>query len=132
MSGPAISSDLTDSSLRALTTIELSVGTRKLTTAWNMILSKIPTAAVRITTDEVFLQNVIDVQVDAVLRFLNNPDGKLEESGDDYSFRRDANTSTGAVFISDSEFALLGDGDSISEGAFTVKPAGTRLNGGFC
>jgi hypothetical protein len=59
-----------------------------------------------------------------VLRVLSNPDGKLEEEGDDYRYRLDAARSTGALYVSDAELALLGAGDDQSDGAFTIKPAG--------
>jgi hypothetical protein len=121
--------DLIDSSLRALTTQELSVGVRKLESAFNIILTRVPSLTARLDaspTDIALRQLVIDTQVDMVLRFLNNPDGKYEESGDDYSFKRDSATSTGAVYMTDAEAALLAGPGLASNGAYTIRPSGWR------
>jgi hypothetical protein len=50
-----------------------------------------------------FLRLVMQVQCAMVLRVLNNPDGVLEESGDDYTRRLDATVSTGELYATDSE-----------------------------
>jgi hypothetical protein len=42
-----------------------------------------------------------------VVRVLRNPDGKLQETLDDYSYRRDSAVSAGLLYVSDDELAQL-------------------------
>ena len=124
---PASSTDLSDRSLRTLTAQELSVGTVLLADAWNIILAARPNVATRLDAlpaDLVFKALVVQIECAMVLRVLANPDGKLEEAGDDYRYRLDAARSTGALYLSDAELGLLGSGDGASDGAWTIKPAG--------
>lgn len=133
---PAGVNDLIENSLRTLTDKEKTVGTRRLATAWGIILTHVPTVSARLdeprpdglpegelSPADVLRGLVIDVQCSMVLRFLNNPDGLLEEKGDDYEYRRDSATSTGELYITEREIELLGAGDGTSETAFSIKPA---------
>lgn len=131
---PATQTDLSNRSLRALTTQELTVGTVLLGDAWNIILGQVPSVGTRLDTtpvDVVFKALVVQIECAMVLRVLNNPDGKFEESGDDYSYRRDSAVSTGALYLSDAEAGLLNVGDGQSTGAFTIKPAGLVRGDGY-
>lgn len=66
-------------------------------------------------------QDLVDyVAASMVLRVLRNPEGLLSESIDDYEFRRDAATSTGALELLDDETALL---KTRRRGAFTIRPS---------
>lgn len=124
---PATANDLANRSLRTLSTQELIVGSVLLDDAWNVIVSKVPSVGTRLDAtpaDLIFRALVVQVQCAMVLRVLNNPDGKLEEAGDDYRYRLDQAVSTGALYLSDAEASLLGTGDGTSDGAFTIKPAG--------
>jgi hypothetical protein len=71
-----------------------------------------------------FRSLVIQVQCAMVLRVMNNPEGKLEETSDDYTYRLDQAVSTGALYLSDAETLLLGSSGG-SETAFTIKRAGS-------
>lgn len=130
---PATSTDLVNRSLRTLSSQEQNVGDVLLGDAWNIILSQVPSVADRLDVlplDVVFQSLVVQVECAMVLRVLNNPDGKLEEAVDDYRYRLDQAVSSGALYLSDAERALLGAGDGASDGAFTIKPAGvTRAVG---
>lgn len=123
---PASIADLISRSLRTLTDQEQSVGATLLDDAWTAILSRIPSVATRLDllpADDTFLNLVIQIECAMVLRVLNNPDGKLEETGDDYSYRRDSAVSTGVLYLSDVEAGLLSaTGGSV--GAFTIRPVG--------
>lgn len=124
---PATASDLQARSLRTLSAQELSVGATLLGDAWNIILARVPSVADRLDAlpaDLAFKALVVQVECAMVLRVLSNPDGKLEESVDDYSYRIDAALSTGALYLSDAEEDVLGIGDGLSSDAFTIKPAG--------
>lgn len=131
MASPATDMDLSNRSLRTLTSQQLTVGAVLLGDAWSVITAKIPPAVDRVTTDAAFEALVIQVQCAMVLRVLNNPDGKFEESSDDYSYRRDQAVSTGMLYLSDAEESLLSAGDGASEGAFTIKPAGWASGAGY-
>lgn len=124
---PALPSDLTSRSLRTLSTQEIAVGTLLLGDAWNIITSRISTVSTRLDAtpaDLVLRALIVQIQCAMVLRVLNNPGGTLEESVDDYTIRRDAAVSTGALYLSDLEVSLIGSGGTGSEVAFTIKPAG--------
>lgn len=123
---PATSTDLAARSLRTLSSDELTWGTTKLDDAWNIIITRLPSVDVRMDANPLpsFVSIVVQVECAMVLRVLNNPDGKLQETLDDYSYRLDAAVSTGALYLSDAEATLLGSSGG-SEVAFTIKPAGT-------
>lgn len=131
MASPATATDLSNRSLRTLTPQQLAVGTVLLGDAWSVITAKLPSADARATADAAFRALVVQVQCAMVLRVLNNPDGKFEESSDDYSYRRDQAVSTGMLYLSDAEESLLGAGDGVSDGAFTIKPAGFARGNGY-
>lgn len=126
-SNPATTTDLENRSLRTLSPQELAVGEFLLEDAWNILLASRPSVATRLDAlplDAAVKALVVQVQVAMVLRVLNNPDGKYEETGDDYSYRRDQAVSTGSLYLSDAESALIGAGDDQSDGAWSIRPAG--------
>lgn len=129
MIGPAIGNDLETRSLRALSEREIAVGSTLLNDAWGIIVNRVPGIEARLESypaGDALRALVIQVQTSMVLRVLYNPEGKLSETQDDYSYRLDSATSTGALYVSDTELALLGAGSAVSNGAFTIKPAGWR------
>jgi hypothetical protein len=75
--------------------------------AWWMLLSRLPSLEDQINDGHVRLENVTRVICQMVIRILKNPDGLLEESIDDYRFRRDALLSTGALHVTAAELADL-------------------------
>lgn len=75
-----------------------------------------------LAADPDYLQLLIRVECAAVLRVVRNPDGKMTERIDDYSWTRDAATASGRLFITDDEWGLLTP-DSSTE-AFTIRPYG--------
>lgn len=127
---PALASDLTDRSLRALTSQEVAVGTVLLSDAFSILVARVPSVVSRLdTVDAAFRSLVVQVQCAMVLRVLNNPDGKLEETGDNYSYRLDAAVSTGALYLSDAEAVLLEQGNTSPAGGFTISPYGVSGDG---
>lgn len=124
---PATINDLTSRSLRTLTTRELEVGPFLIDDAWAIIINARPSVATRLDAspyDAALASLVVQIECAMVLRVLNNPDGKLEEQGDDYRYRLDQAVSTGALYLSDAELARLSAGDDVSDGAFTITPVG--------
>lgn len=123
---PATEADLQARSFRALTADELAVGETLLGDAWAIVLSAKPTVSGRLDKlppDQVFRSLVVQTLCAMVLRVLQNPHGKLEESQDDYRYRLDAAVSSGALYLSEAELARLSDGDETPDGAWTIGPS---------
>lgn len=120
---PATQDDLVARSLRTLSTQEETVGTTLLGDAWNVVTTEIPSVAGRLT-DPAFSALVVQIECAMVLRVLNNPTGLLSETIDDYTWRRDQAVSTGLLYLADAERALLDTVGGVSDGAFTIGPAG--------
>lgn len=67
-------------------------------------------------------QALVAVECYAVMRVLRNPDGKRQQSIDDYSWTTDTALSAGALYISDAEWAMLKPALVSSGEAFTIRP----------
>lgn len=129
---PAIVSDLEARSFRELTDVEKAVGGTLLGDAWAIVASARPSVASRlerVPVDPVFESLVVQVLCAMVLRVLGNPEGKLEESQDDYRYRLDSAVSSGALYVSDAELARLSDGDDVSDGAWTIRGRSAAVPG---
>lgn len=127
-SNPATALDLSNRSLRTLSYEELKVGVNLLSDAFNIIVTTVPSVATRLDAvplDTRFQSLVVQIECAMVLRLLNNPDGKLEESADDYSYRLDQAVSSGALYLSDAESTLLSTRDGYNDRAFTIRPSGS-------
>lgn len=123
---PAQKTDLQARSFRTLSPAELDVGETLLGDAWAIVLAAKPSVADRLDAsppDLVFRSLVVQTLCAMVLRVLSNPDGKLEESQDDYRYRLDAAVSSGALYLSDAELARLSEGDGEPDGAWTIGPS---------
>lgn len=75
--------------------------------AWALVLTRRPNLEADIAAGTVSVGNVIRVVSAMVLRVLRNPEGKLQESIDDYSYRRDEVVSSGRLHITDDELDVL-------------------------
>lgn len=128
MANPATVDDLVRRSLRPLSDDEKRVGAQWLEDAWSILVTQKPFVADKTDQDAPYRGLVVQILCAMVIRVLNNPDGKYQESGDDYSYSRDAAVSTGALYVSDSELGLIGEPDGAASGAFTIKPAGWRID----
>lgn len=129
---PATATDLTNRSLRALSERELVVGGQLLADAFAVLVAHKPNLDARLdgNTEPNLAGLVKQVQCAMVLRVLNNPSGKLEEAVDDYRYRLDAAVSSGALYVSDAELALIGDGPGTSAGgAWSIRPRVEYVNG---
>lgn len=124
MSNPATGEDLTKRSLRPLTDQEKTVGAVLLDDVWNILLTQKPFVDEKAAAAGPFRAVVVQVLCAAVLRVLSNPDGKYQESIDDYQYTLDKARSTGALYLTDAELALIGDSSGEASGAFTINPAG--------
>lgn len=90
---------------RPLSDEETTVAETRLEDAERNLRRRIKDFAVRVETDEDFRADVVQVEADAVIRVLLNPDRKSEEKIDDYAFKRG---SDGGLRITADEWATLG------------------------
>lgn len=126
---PATIVDLEARSFRTLTASEKLVGATLLDDAWAIVLGAKPNVADRldaVPVDPMFEALVVQTLAAMVLRVLSNPEGKLEERQDDYQYRLDSAISTGSLYLSESEFTRLSEGDDASHGAWTIRPTYLR------
>ncbi len=99
--------DVQDRFGRALTDSE-----RQQVDAWlddieDSIVARIPNLTDLVTAGTITTRTVVKVESAAVIRVLRNPDGKLTERIDDYSWTRDSSTATGSLCLTDEEWAEL-------------------------
>lgn len=130
MASPATITDLKERSFRPLTEQEEQVGAVMLDDAWELILTHRPHVADRISGPS-FRNLVIQIQCAMVLRVIKNPEGYISEQIDDYQYRRDSAVSTGALYVSDAELALLGNAPGTSDGAWTINTFPTGRGPGY-
>lgn len=114
--------------LRPLTSAESVWAQTALDDAFRQILVSIPDVGATLDggllpADAVYRDVVVAVTCAMVQRVLMNPDGVLEETTDDYTRRLDAAVSTGALYLTEQERALLSAGTGDPEGAFAVRPS---------
>jgi len=125
MSNPATTGDL-EARWRPLSAQEEINGETFLDDAWRMLSRRLATLADDIDADTTgdLEQETIRVMATAVLRVMKNPDGKREESIDDYSWQRDKSVSAGLLYFTDDE---LGDliPTAAGSGAFSINLLGT-------
>lgn len=97
--------------------------------AWRMLRRDIPGLVELIETDnelpdedQTLEDEVVRVLVTAVLRVMKNPDGKRQESIDDYSWQRDQSVAAGVLYFTSDELGdLIPDADGRS-GAYMIDP----------
>lgn len=127
MPNPALPVDVANR-WRPLSAEETDLATILLQDAW-VILKRHATRRgadieTSITTDLDLKSDVVRVLATAVLRVLKNPEGKTEESIDDYSYKRDSDVAGGALEFTDDELDDLLPGLGSQGRAFMVDPLG--------
>ena len=64
---------------------------------------------------------LVDVETEAVIRKIKNPDGKVAEGIDDYNYRLNENARKGDLFLTEEEWALISpDLPATLGGAYSV------------
>lgn len=106
MPNPAMPADI-EARWRPLTPAERSVAATYLDDAWWLLLARRPTLEADMESSTVLVGNVVRVLASMVLRVLLNPEGKSEESIDDYRYRRDALVSSGVLHVTDDELGTV-------------------------
>ena len=127
MANPVTVADL-EARWRPLTPVEASVAASLLSDAWAIMLARVPGLEARLSST-LSGDLVVAVESAMVLRVLRNPDGKRQETIDDYSWTRDNAVSAGLLYLSDEELSLLGPAGAVSN-AFSIRPYGAPDGGG--
>lgn len=121
---PASVSDI-ESRWRSLSAEEETVAASLLGDAWEILKARVPSLASRLDAAPPTLASALVVAVLSamVLRVMQNPTGLRQESIDDYTWIRDNAVSSGLLYASDDELALLSPaGDTAA--AFSIRPFG--------
>lgn len=91
------------------------------------IIARIPNLTDLVTAGTLQTATVVKIEAAAVIRVLRNPDGKLVERIDDYSWTRDSSTATGQLALLDSEWDELTP--AAATDAFSIR---THFEPGWC
>lgn len=127
MTNPATTADL-EARWRPLSAQEEINGETFLADAWRMLRRRITTLEDDIAADESgdLEAEAVRVMCTAVLRVMKNPDGKRQESIDDYAWTRDQAVSSGLLYFADSELEDLFPGTVEKGGAYSIDPLAGR------
>ncbi len=96
-----------------------------LSDAETVITGRISNLVALVTAGTIPLATVVMVECRAVIRKINNPDGKQNERLDDYSFGLNPDQAKGEIFLTDEEWEMVTP-DTGSAEAFTIRPRGMR------
>lgn len=106
MSNPVIVGDI-EARWRTLSPTEALVAQALLDDAWAVLVARLPLLDSRVISGSISPALVTQVVTAMALRVLRNPDGKRQESIDDYSWTRDDTVSSGGLYVSEDEVRLL-------------------------
>ncbi|ASZ75360.1 head-to-tail adaptor [Mycobacterium phage JoshKayV] len=81
---------------------------RRLEQVERMIKRRIPNLDLKVTTDATFKADLIDIESDAVLRLVRNPEGYISETDGAYTYQLATDLSQGKLTILDDEWTTLG------------------------
>lgn len=81
---------------------------RRLEQVERMIRRRIPTLDNLVSASATFEADLIDIEADAVLRLVRNPEGYLSETDGAYTYQLQADLSGGRLQILDDEWTMLG------------------------
>lgn len=106
---------------RPLSSAEQGVAQAWLDRASALVRASVQNIDTRVAMDDNYRQLAAGVVVDMALRVLKNPEGKRQESIDDYSWTRDNSVAAGNLYLADDELSLL-LGVRRRGGAFSIVP----------
>ena len=112
MTNPASTSDI-ESRWRPLSAQETTNADVFLDDAYAMLLGRRPNLEADVAAGTVTEANVVRVLCAMVLRVLRNPEGYDSETIDDYTYRRNAIVSSGALHVTSDELADVTPGRRI-------------------
>lgn len=81
---------------------------RRLEQVERMILRRIPDLSTKAAASEIFEADLIDIEADAVLRLVRNPEGYMSETDGSYTYQLQQELSVGRLEILDDEWQILG------------------------
>lgn len=84
----------------------------------SLIRLRVPNLDDRVAAGEIPPGTVVMIETNAVIRKMTNPDGKVSETIDDYTYRYNETARKGDLFLTDDDWALL----LAQSGAFSVRP----------
>lgn len=93
---------------RELTTEEMTLAAVRLAEVERKILRRIPDLVEQIAAETIDVADVVQVEADAVLRVVRNPDGFVAETDGNYAYTLPAGAKPGALFIPVEDWATLG------------------------
>lgn len=93
---------------RELTPDETTLVNTRLGDAERLILRRIPDLADQITAGDIDVEDVKQVEAEAVLRVVRNPDGYRQETDGNYSYMLSAEAASGVLGITPGEWRILG------------------------
>jgi len=118
MANPATTLDL-EERWRPLSAQETINGQTFLDDAWRMLRRRVEGLEALTAENADVAGEAVRVMATAVLRVMKNPDGKRQESIDDYAWLRDKAVSAGLLYFTDEEIDDLIPGGSGGRGAFS-------------
>ncbi len=101
-------SDVSARSGRELSDEETSLVSTRLEDAERMILRKIPDLADRISAGDIAEADVVQVEAEAVLRLVRNPEGYHSEQDGTYGYTFSRDLASGRLEITREEWEILG------------------------
>jgi hypothetical protein len=93
---------------RTLDAAETAMVTRRLEQVERKIVRRIPDLDAKIAAEEIDLADVVDVEAEAVLRLVRNPEGYLSEGDGSYQYQFNRELASGKLEILASEWEILG------------------------
>lgn len=81
---------------------------RRLEQVERMIRRRIPSLDTLVGLSETFEADLIDIEADAVLRLVRNPEGYISETDGTYTYQLQADLSGGRLVVLDEEWTALG------------------------
>lgn len=93
---------------KSLTTEENALVERRPVQVERMIIRRIPDLADQIAIGRIHVTDVADIEAEAVLGLVRNPEGYVSESDGTYSYQFNSETASGRLEILASEWKLLG------------------------
>lgn len=91
-----------------LTPEEESLVSLRLAEVERMIRRRIPDLDIRITDGKIDAEDVAQIEADAVLRLVRNPEGYLSETDGNYTYMLQQGRLSGRLYIEPDEWAVLG------------------------
>ena len=81
---------------------------RRLEQVERMIKRRIPDLVLKVAASATFQADLVDIEADAVLRLVRNPEGYMSETDGSYTYQLQSDLSTGKLTILDEEWQILG------------------------